>query len=56
MVVCTWRVRVQKFLNDSGKVCRFHAYWDDTDSAHGDLRRFEVRYFIEDDTVEVIER
>eukprot|EP00756_Hemistasia_phaeocysticola_P013028 Hpha_TRINITY_DN15245_c1_g2::TRINITY_DN15245_c1_g2_i1::g.68489::m.68489 len=48
--------RVRKFLQDGGKVCRFWAFWNDEKSPHGDLRKYEVRYFIEDDSVEIVER
>eukprot|EP00906_Rhabdomonas_costata_P014946 RCo021443 len=46
----------QKFLVDDGIVLCFKAVWDDRDSPHGDVRFFDVRYYIADDTVEVIEK
>jgi hypothetical protein len=48
--------RTQQFLADDGKVLAFQAVWDDRGSAHGELRRFELRYYLSDSTVEVLER
>jgi len=48
--------RVKRFLSDSDKVLRFYAAWDDRDQPHGDVRNFEVRYYVQDDTVVVAER
>ncbi|KAJ9456257.1 hypothetical protein DIPPA_12627 [Diplonema papillatum] len=48
--------RVQRFLSGPEQVCRFYAFWDDRENAHGDLRRFEIRYHTVDETVEVVER
>jgi hypothetical protein len=48
--------RVQRYLQDSDKVLRFYASWDDRDQPHGDIRTFELRYYIQDDTIVVAER
>eukprot|EP01059_Diplonema_ambulator_P007466 TRINITY_DN16925_c0_g1_i1.p1 TRINITY_DN16925_c0_g1~~TRINITY_DN16925_c0_g1_i1.p1 ORF type:complete len:859 (+),score=307.76 TRINITY_DN16925_c0_g1_i1:75-2651(+) len=48
--------RVQRFLKGDNEVCRFWAYWDDLENPHGDLRNFEIRYYIQDDTMQVLER
>eukprot|EP01006_Ploeotia_vitrea_P031029 TRINITY_DN63358_c0_g2_i1.p1 TRINITY_DN63358_c0_g2~~TRINITY_DN63358_c0_g2_i1.p1 ORF type:complete len:821 (-),score=105.74 TRINITY_DN63358_c0_g2_i1:129-2591(-) len=48
--------KMQKFLKDDGKILAFKAVWDDRKNASGDFRRFEIRYYIADDTVEVLER
>eukprot|EP00754_Rhynchopus_humris_P051476 Rhum_TRINITY_DN9573_c0_g1::Rhum_TRINITY_DN9573_c0_g1_i1::g.34132::m.34132 len=47
---------IKRFLHGEAQVCRFWAYWDDRDTQHGDIRRFEIRYHVQDDTTEVLER
>jgi len=50
-------VRAQRFIADSGKVLRFYGYWMDYEAdPKGALRTFDVQYFIEDDTLSIIER
>ena len=51
-------VRTQRFFRDGGKVLRFFAKWKDMDTEpiHGVWRFFEILYFVEDDTVSIIER
>jgi hypothetical protein len=34
---------------------RFKAIWDDRDSEYGDIRKYEVLYFLADDTIAVKE-
>eukprot|EP00759_Apiculatamorpha_spiralis_P015550 PhF_6_TR2223/c1_g1_i1/m.3720 len=48
--------RVKRYLQDSDKVLRFYAAWDDRDQPHGDIRTFELRYYIQDDSIVVAER
>jgi len=48
--------KTKRFLLDDKSVLMFKAIWEDRDSPHGDLRTFEVRFFLCDDTIEVIER
>jgi hypothetical protein len=49
----------QRFINNSGKVLRFWAYWDDRcssgDGACGYLREFLLHFFLEDETIEIKE-
>jgi hypothetical protein len=46
----------QQFLaNKINEHLQFAALWDDRKSISGDLRRCAIRYFLENDTVEVIE-
>eukprot|EP00760_Papus_ankaliazontas_P029906 PhM_4_TR4522/c0_g1_i1/m.103275 len=49
-------MRVKRYLQDSDKVLRFFAYWDDRDQPHGDIRLFELRYYVQDDTIFVGEQ
>jgi len=44
----------QQFLNNDGKVLRFYALWDDTDT-YGEKRPYVLHYFLADDTIEVLE-
>ena len=46
-------MRVQRFLKDSGKMLRFNAYWLDEETNL--VRTFEIRYFVEDDTISIVE-
>lgn len=48
-------LKAEKFLNNKGKILRFWAYWDDRCSEDGMLRRFNVYYYLEDDTIAVKE-
>ncbi|CAN0206559.1 unnamed protein product, partial [Laminaria digitata] len=41
------------FIKYDRNVLRFHAVWDDRESLYGDIQRFEVHYFLSDDTIEV---
>ena len=34
---------------------RFHAYWDDTGALFGDVRLYQLSYYLADDTLEVVE-
>jgi len=45
-----------KFLAFDRQVLRFSCVWDDTASVFGDVRLFELRYFLGDDFVEVSEK
>jgi len=44
-----------QFLEHDREVLRFDAYWDDTDSAFGDVHQMVLHYYLADDTVEVRE-
>lgn len=44
-----------QFLKYDGEVLVFYALWDDSDSLYGEQRKFMLRYFLADDTVEVNE-
>jgi hypothetical protein len=49
--------RAQRFVRDSGKVLCFSGFWNDEDAAPGGIMRtLEVRYFVEDDTILIIEK
>ncbi|KAF8065932.1 efhc2 [Scenedesmus sp. PABB004] len=47
--------RLRQFLGQSGRVLRFYALWDDRPGLFGDRRPYVVHYYLEDDTVEVLE-
>eukprot|EP00879_Flechtneria_rotunda_P003529 GHRR01003761.1.p1 GENE.GHRR01003761.1~~GHRR01003761.1.p1 ORF type:complete len:637 (+),score=222.63 GHRR01003761.1:163-2073(+) len=47
--------RLKQFLQQSGKVLRFYAVWDDRGGLYGDRRPYVVHYYLEDDTVEFLE-
>ncbi|KFM28246.1 EF-hand domain-containing protein 1 [Auxenochlorella protothecoides] len=45
----------QQFLKFSNQVLRFFAVWNDTGRLCGDVHRLQLRYYLEDDTVEIVE-
>ena len=47
--------RLEKFLEGNTKVLRFSACWDDLMASVVVRRRFKVLYYLEDDTVEILE-
>mmetsp|Transcript_40195 Transcript_40195/g.89186 ORF Transcript_40195/g.89186 Transcript_40195/m.89186 type:complete len:635 (-) Transcript_40195:736-2640(-) len=47
--------RLRKFLENNRKVLRFWCVWDDRQSMYGDRRPYVLHYFLEDDTVEILE-
>eukprot|EP00792_Barthelona_sp_PAP020_P006475 TRINITY_DN3005_c0_g1_i1.p1 TRINITY_DN3005_c0_g1~~TRINITY_DN3005_c0_g1_i1.p1 ORF type:complete len:479 (+),score=126.48 TRINITY_DN3005_c0_g1_i1:114-1439(+) len=49
-------IPLRKFLDHYNKVLRFYCVWDTRDEAYGDFRLFSVHYFLEDDTVEILEK
>jgi len=44
-----------KFLQWDTKVLRFFCVWDDRQSMYGDQRKFVLRYYLADDTVDMVE-
>ena len=47
--------RLRKFLENNKLVLRFWCVWDDRTSMYGDRRPYVLHYFLEDDTVEILE-
>ncbi|KAL0281536.1 UNVERIFIED_CONTAM: hypothetical protein PYX00_002493 [Menopon gallinae] len=47
--------KLRRSIEFDGKLLRFRAVWDDRDSEHGALDSYVVRYYLQDDTVEVAE-
>jgi len=47
--------RLRQFLENNKKVLRFWCIWDDRDNMYGDRRPYVLHYFLEDDTVEILE-
>lgn len=45
----------QQFYTQGGKQLMFMAAWDDRNSPHGDLRLLQITYYLEDDTIQVME-
>ncbi|XP_050306827.1 EF-hand domain-containing protein 1-like [Anthonomus grandis grandis] len=45
--------KFRRFLEYDGKVLRFKAAWDDRENEYGDIMKFEILYFLSDDTVAV---
>ncbi|XP_030765357.1 EF-hand domain-containing protein 1-like [Sitophilus oryzae] len=43
--------KLRRFLEYDGKILRFKAAWDDRENELGDLMKFEILYFLADDTV-----
>ncbi|KAA8588412.1 hypothetical protein FQN60_001606 [Etheostoma spectabile] len=49
------RDTLKQFLDHEGVVLRFKCFWDDSESMFGDLRELVLRYFLADDTIEILE-
>ncbi|KAJ8920916.1 hypothetical protein NQ315_015709 [Exocentrus adspersus] len=47
--------KLRRFLEYDGKILKFKAVWDDRENEHGEMRKFELLYFLCDDTVSVKE-
>ncbi|XP_018577445.1 EF-hand domain-containing protein 1-like isoform X2 [Anoplophora glabripennis] len=47
--------KLRRFLEYDGKILKFKAVWDDRENEHGELRNYEILYFLSDDTVSVKE-
>ncbi|XP_061580290.1 EF-hand domain-containing family member C2 [Cololabis saira] len=49
------RDTLKQFLDHDRELLRFYCYWDDSESACGDLRELILLYFLADDTIEILE-
>lgn len=47
--------KYRQFLENNKKVLRFWCVWDDRQSMYGDRRPYVLHYFLEDDSVEILE-
>lgn len=47
--------KFKKFLEYDKKILRFKGYWDDRTTSFGYLHLLQVRYFLCDDTIEIVE-
>mmetsp|Transcript_2187 Transcript_2187/g.5552 ORF Transcript_2187/g.5552 Transcript_2187/m.5552 type:complete len:646 (+) Transcript_2187:132-2069(+) len=47
--------KLRQFLENNKRVLRFWCVWDDRQSMYGDRRPYVLHYFLEDDTVEILE-
>ncbi|XP_076253920.1 EF-hand domain-containing protein 1-like [Rhynchophorus ferrugineus] len=43
--------KLRRFLEYDGKILKFKAAWDDRENEFGELMKFEILYFLSDDTV-----
>ena len=43
----------QQFLDNDGKILLFRGKWDDTNRLAGEMRHFELRYFLSDDSLSI---
>ncbi|XP_060518846.1 EF-hand domain-containing protein 1-like isoform X2 [Cylas formicarius] len=43
--------KLRRFLEYDGKILKFKAVWDDRENEYGELMKFEILYFLSDDTV-----
>ncbi|KAL3282731.1 hypothetical protein HHI36_005902 [Cryptolaemus montrouzieri] len=43
--------KLRRFLEYDRQILKFNAVWDDRDSEHGELRKFDILYFLSDDTI-----
>mmetsp|Transcript_4241 Transcript_4241/g.7013 ORF Transcript_4241/g.7013 Transcript_4241/m.7013 type:complete len:624 (-) Transcript_4241:564-2435(-) len=47
--------KLRQFLEHNKRVLRFWCIWDDRQQMYGDRRPYVLHYFLEDDTVEILE-
>ena len=47
--------RLRQWLENNKKVLRFYCVWDNRQGMYGDRRPYVLHYFLEDDTVEILE-
>lgn len=47
--------RLRQFLENNKRVLRFWCIWDNRQNMYGDRRPYVLHYFLEDDTVEILE-
>ncbi|KAK9810289.1 hypothetical protein WJX72_008124 [[Myrmecia] bisecta] len=47
--------KLKQFMVHSRKVLRFYCVWDDRRAMYGDRRPYRLHYFLEDDSVEILE-
>ena len=47
--------RLKQYLDNTRQVLRFWCVWDDRNSMYGDRRPYVLHYFLEDDSVEILE-
>ncbi|KAJ8964821.1 hypothetical protein NQ314_004629 [Rhamnusium bicolor] len=47
--------KLRRFLEYDGKILKFNAVWDDRETELGELRKYEILYFLADDNVLVKE-
>ncbi|KAG2501001.1 hypothetical protein HYH03_000822 [Edaphochlamys debaryana] len=47
--------KLRQFLENNKKVLRFWCVWDERQTMYGDRRPYVLHYFLEDDTVEILE-
>jgi hypothetical protein len=47
--------RLRQFLENNKRVLRFWCVWDDRQNMYGDRRPYVLHYFLEDDSVEILE-
>lgn len=47
--------KLRQFLENNKKVLRFWCVWDERTSMYGDRRPYVLHYFLEDDSVEILE-
>ncbi|OAF71722.1 hypothetical protein A3Q56_00508 [Intoshia linei] len=46
---------LRKFIQFDGKILRFLCYWDDTNTMFGDKRNLILKYYLSNDTIEIVE-
>jgi hypothetical protein len=47
--------KLRQWLENNKKVLRFYCVWDNRQGLYGDRRPYVMHYFLEDDTVEILE-
>lgn len=46
----------KEFMDNDRRVLRFWCYWDDRKELHGDLMRYELNFFLSDQTIKIVEQ
>ena len=47
--------RLRKFVEFNGMIFKFSCYWDDQKSVKGEINDYTILYYLEDDTIQIVE-
>eukprot|EP01116_Phalansterium_solitarium_P009859 TRINITY_DN241_c0_g1_i3.p1 TRINITY_DN241_c0_g1~~TRINITY_DN241_c0_g1_i3.p1 ORF type:complete len:559 (-),score=209.98 TRINITY_DN241_c0_g1_i3:364-2040(-) len=47
---------LKQFLENDKRVLRFFCYWQDRGNAYGEVRKFQLHFFLSDDSLQIVEQ